>query len=247
MVNAENIISPFTCISNELGKDVKIVYSQGVTLKGDSNPIDPSLFSFDNKPGIKAEYFNNKNLSGEPVKTIIESQINYEWHDNSPIEGINKDNFSVRWTTSLKALLNGDYILDLVSDDGCRLYIDNKLVINDWTDHAAQNFSTTINFKNNETHQLVLEYYENGGDATMKLGWRLPDQDLVKDAEAAAQNADVVIVFAGTSYLYESEGFDRDNIDLPENQNKLIEDIAKVNKNVIVLLSRTACNNALER
>jgi beta-glucosidase len=237
MVNTENVISPFSCITNEFGKDVKIVYAQGVTLKGDSNPINPSLFFYDNKPGIKAEYFNNKTLSGEPTKTQIDTQINYEWHDGSPMKEINNDNFSVRWTTTLRAPQNGNYVLDLISDDGSRLYIDNKLVINDWSDHAAQNSSTTIRFKNNETHKIVLEYYENGGEATMKLGWRVPDEDLISDAVTAAQNSEIALVFAGTSYLYESEGFDRDNIDLPENQNKLIEEISKVNKNVIVILS----------
>ncbi len=193
MVNSENIVSPFNCISDELGKDVNIVYAQGVTLKGDSNPIDPSLFLYDNSNGIKAEYFNNKDLSGIPVKVLTEKQIDNEWHDNSPLEGINKDNFSVRWTTTLKAPHKGDYILDLVSDDGSRLYIDDKLVINDWTDHAAQNFSTLISFRNNETHKLVIEYYENGGDATMKLGWRLPDDTLVKDAIIAAKNSETVL------------------------------------------------------
>ena len=237
MVNAENVISPLACVTNELGKDVKIVYAQGTTLKGDANPIDPTLFSYDNKPGIKAEYYNNKELSGEPAKTLIDKQINYEWQDNAPMEGINKDNFSVRWTTTLKAPKNGNYVLDIISDDGARLYIDDKLVINDWNDHAAQNSSTTINFKNNETHKIVLEYYENGGDATIKLGWRDSDEDLIRDAVAAAKNSEIALVFAGTSYLYESEGFDRDNIDLPENQNKLIEEVSKVNKNVIVILS----------
>jgi beta-glucosidase len=237
MVNAENVVSPFDCISNELGKDVKIIYAQGLTLKGDANPIDPSLFSYDNKPGIKAEYFNNKDLKGEPAKVLIETQINNEWHDNAPIEGINKDNFSVRWTTTLKAAKDGNYVLDLISDDGVRLYIDNKLVINDWTDHAAQNPSANISFKNGETHKIVIEYYENAGDATMKLGWSLPDKDQIKEAVAAAQNSDIALIFAGTSYLYESEGFDRDNIDLPENQNKLIEEVSKVNKNVVVILS----------
>jgi beta-glucosidase len=237
MVDADYVVSPFNCISNEFGKDVNINYAQGVTLQGDSNPIDPSLFSYENKPGIKAEYFNNMNLSGKPAKVLIESQINNEWHDNSPMEGINKVNFSVRWTTTLRAPHDGNYVLDIVSDDGSRLYIDNKLVINDWTDHAAQNFSTTISFRNNEAHTIVLEYYQNAGDATIKLGWRLPDDDLIKDAVAAAQKSDVALIFAGTSYLYESEGFDRDNIDLPENQNKLIEEVSKVNNNVIVVLS----------
>jgi len=74
-----------------------------------------------------------------------------------------------------------------------------------------------------------------------------PDDDLIKDAVAAAQKSDVTLIFAGTSYLYESEGFDRDNIDLPENQNKLIDEVSKVNKNVIVGSHGTACNYAMER
>jgi len=67
-------------------------------------------------------------------------------------------------------------------------------------------------FRNNEAHTIVLEYYQNAGDATIKLGWRLPDDDLIKDAVAAAQKSDVTLIFAGLRYLYESEGFDRDNM-----------------------------------
>lgn len=237
MVNTENILSPYTALENELGSKVQLKFAQGSMLKGDSNPIPSELFSFNGKTGIQAEYFDNKTLSGYPVKVITEKEINNEWRDKAPYEWLTKDNFSVRWITNLKAAKSDSYKLDFIADDGIKVYIDDKLVINDWTDHATQNFTTTVDFKENESHKIVLEYYENGGEATAKLGWRRAGVDLTKQALDIAKDADLVLVFAGTSYLYESEGFDRDNIDLPENQNELIDAITKQNKNVVVILS----------
>ncbi|MGE5457988.1 MAG: glycoside hydrolase family 3 C-terminal domain-containing protein, partial [Methanococcaceae archaeon] len=63
------------------------------------------------------------------------------------------------------------------------------------------------------------------------------EDDLIKDAVDAASKSDLVLLFAGNSFLYESEGFDRDNIELPDGQNQLIDAVTKVNKNVIVILS----------
>ena len=64
-----------------------------------------------------------------------------------------------------------------------------------------------------------------------------PDKDLIMDAEATAAKADIAIVFAGLPESYESEGYDRKHIKIPEGQRKLIEAVAKVQKNIVVILS----------
>jgi len=65
----------------------------------------------------------------------------------------------------------------------------------------------------------------------------------LKDAVNKAAKSDYVIVFAGIPEEYESEGFDRKNIDLPEIQNKLINEVAKVNENIIVVLNNGSAVN----
>jgi len=86
-------------------------------------------------------------------------------------------------------------------------------------------------------YKIKLEYYENGGGAIVKFGWRKPNDQLIVDAINTAKNCDVAIVFAGTNYNYESEGFDRKDLILPNEQDELIKKVAEVNPNTIVVLT----------
>jgi beta-glucosidase len=66
--------------------------------------------------------------------------------------------------------------------------------------------------------------------------WSGPDQALIDEACAAAKGKDIAFVFAGLPDEYESEGFDRETLSLPESHNRLIEAVAKVNPNTVVIL-----------
>ena len=93
-----------------------------------------------------------------------------------------------------------------------------------------------------KSYNIQIEYYENGGTAVLMLGWDLPvekaQSTLIAEAVNIARNADVAIVFAGTSDSFESEGFDRiGGLSLPGNQNELIKAVAAVNPNTIVVLN----------
>ncbi|HUX93782.1 MAG TPA: glycoside hydrolase family 3 C-terminal domain-containing protein, partial [Ignavibacteriaceae bacterium] len=126
---------------------------------------------------------------------------------------------------------------DVTSDDGSRLFLDGKLIVDAWSDHAAEVHSYKTKLTAGKSYSLKYEYYQNGGDAVAKLGWRPPNEDLIAEAVSVAKKSDVVVVFAGTSQFFESEGFDRTNLNLPNGQDKLIEALAKANKNVIVVLN----------
>jgi len=240
MVVPFQTVSPLEALQNKIGSKIKINFAQGSMLDGDSNPIE-SKFLFTekngNENGLKAEYFTNKDLQGIPDKTIIDKQVDFSWEDNSPFTDFPTDSFSVRWTGYLKFNRTGNYTLDVSSDDGVRLYLDNNLLIDDWNDHAMMTNSFTTYFKANEYYKITLEYYENGGWSIVKLGWRLPNKELLAKAVDAAKNSDLAIVFAGTNYNYESEGYDRKNLILPNDQDNLIKEISKVNGNTIVVLT----------
>ena len=64
-----------------------------------------------------------------------------------------------------------------------------------------------------------------------------PDEELINQAKEAARKADVAIVFAGLPDSYESEGYDRKHMRIPEGHRKLIEEVAEVNKNTVVVIS----------
>ena len=240
MVVPFSSVSPLEALQNKIGDKVKINFAQGCMLDGDSNPLDEKYLFTDesgNENGLKAEYFTNKNLEGKPDRIMVDKIINFSWDWHGPFEDFPKDNFSVRWTGFIKVDKTGRYTLDVASDDGARLYLDDKLVIDDWTDHALVTNSYTTELKANQYYKIKLEYYENGGGAIVKLGWRKPNDELLTGAITTARNSDVAIVFAGTNYTYESEGYDRKNLNLPSDQDDLIKEISGVNKNTIVVLT----------
>ena len=233
-------VSPLQALKSKVGDKIKINFAQGSILDGDSNPIE-TKFLFTEKDGsengLKAEYFPNKNLVGNPTKTIIDKQIDFSWNWSGPFVDFPNDNFSVRWTGYLKTDRTGKYTFDVSSDDGIRLYFDDRLVLDDWNDHALITNSYTATIEANKYYKIKLEYYENGGGAIVKLGWRLPNEELLAAAINAANISDVAIVFAGTNLTYESEGYDRKNLLLPIDQDNLVKEIVKANKNTIVVLT----------
>ncbi len=84
----------------------------------------------------RAEYFNSLTLTGTPVLARCETGINNNWGNGGPGNGVNNDNFSVRWTGRF-TFVAGTQTFTTRSDDGIRLWVDNALVIDFWTDHAA--------------------------------------------------------------------------------------------------------------
>lgn len=233
-------VSPLEALRNKIGDKVKINFAQGSMIDGDANPIDPKYLFVDidqKENGLKGEYFTNMNLNGKPERIVIDKTINFMWNDKGPFEDFPQDNFSVRWSGYIKPDKSDKYTFDVSSDDGIRLYLDDKLVIDDWNDHALLTNSYTVNLEANKFYKIKLEYYENGGGAIVKFGWRKPNDELIVDAINAAKNSDVAIVFAGTNYTYESEGYDRKDLSLPNDQDELINQIAAANKNTIVVLT----------
>jgi beta-glucosidase len=233
-------VSPLEALQNKIGDKVKINFAQGTMIDGDSNPIETkSLFvdSGGRQNGMKGEYFTNKNLEGEPAQTTVDQQINFSLDWNAPFGNFPKDNFSIRWTGYLKVDKTDKYTIDVASDDGIRLYLEDKLVIDDWKDHAVMTNSYTTKLEAGKYYKLKLEYYENVGGAIVKLGWRMPNEKLLTEAINAAKKSDVAVVFAGTNANYESEGFDRKNLILPNEQDQLIKEIVKANPNTVIVLT----------
>lgn len=232
--------SPLEILQKKFGSKVKINYAAGVKLDGETTII-PSKFlsTLKEEEGLLGEYFDNMELKGNPTYTRIDEELNFDWGGESPFKkrSWKADNFSVRWTGKIKPAVSGEFVLDLTSDDGVRLFLEDKLVIDNWSDHAPEPREYKVNLSAGKEYKIIIEYYENGGGAVCKLGWTLPGEDPMIAAIKAAKQADVVLLFAGTSAAYESEGFDRQDLVLPKNQDELIKNVAKVNKNVIVVIN----------
>lgn len=240
LVSPINPVSPLEGLKNKLDKKISIEFAEGVRLDGDAKSIPSQyLFADEGKKshGLSAEYYINKELKGEPVLKRIDKEINFWWRGGSPAKNIKEDNFSVRWKGYLVVPETGEYEINIASDDGVRLYINDKMLIDDWYDRGVSSSNIKISLEKDKLNKIILEYYENGGDAVCVLGWNTPGEDLLKRSIEVAKNSDLVLIFAGNSYNIETEGRDRENLFLPNNQDELISRIADVNNNVVVVLN----------
>jgi cysteine-rich repeat protein len=145
--------------------------------------------------GIEGTYFNNWSENGggtldlsNPVLIRIDNDITFAWGNGSPDPVINNDNFAVRWEGQIQPLYSEDYQFYTYSDDGVRLWIDGVLVVDHWspqgpTERTGPSISLTAGF----WHDIVLEYFENGGGAVAELRWESASQ--VKQAVPQSQLA----------------------------------------------------------
>lgn len=139
-------------------------------------PPTPMNCTAGTSSGITGYYYNNRTLTEPSNASRSDAPIDFNWGGAAPgASGINADNFSVRWNGYIRATQTGAYRFQTESDDGVRLYINGTLVIDRWNDHSATIDTTgDFNLVAGNTYSIRLEYYENGGDAVIRLRWRLP-------------------------------------------------------------------------
>jgi hypothetical protein len=86
-----------------------------------------------------------------------------------------------------------------MSDDGVRLWVNNQLLIDNWTDHGPTNNSDVINLTANAVYDIRMEFYENGGGAVAKLFWSYPGrtQQIIPSSRLSANTAARAVASAG--------------------------------------------------
>src|SRR5215471_4610783 len=187
--------------------------------------------------GLRGEYFDNNRLTGAPRFVRTDGRVDFGWTLNSPGRGIPFDWYSVRWTGKLTIPAGGVKRLGVEGNDGYRLYLDGKLVVDDWVKRSYGSTLASVNLASGSTHDILLEYFESTGNARVKLVW---DAGVANDWRAriaaavdSARKSDVAIVVAG---LEEGEFRDRALLSLPGHQEELIERVAATGKPTIVVL-----------
>ncbi|MCA6067859.1 glycoside hydrolase family 3 C-terminal domain-containing protein [Chryseobacterium sp. RG1] len=219
-------------------KNIEINYSKGIdwNLK-DFVTVSTEFLSSENQKGLKGNYFSNSDLKGNPAFEKQDEQLNFKWTLYSPNpEKLQSDNYSVRWTGKLEAPDSGKYKLGLRGNDGFRLYLNEKLVIDNWEKLSYSTKTVDIDFNKGQKYDIVVEFHENRGEANIELIWNYGLNDYQKDFNNAlqlAQNADYIIVTAG---IHEGEFQDRSSLNLPGNQEKFIQEVSKLNKPTTVVL-----------
>ena len=232
-------VSPFEGIARKaVALGIGIDYSMGCTISGSSlRPIESQYFAKvegTNKTGMKGEYFDNMNMSGSPVVTRIDSMVNFNFGTGSPAPGVPEDHFSIRWRGKI---IPRDTIhrLGISTDDGGRLYLDGKLIIDDWRDHAEESHRANVNLKPGKEYEVELQYYDDALGACARLTWDLGQSDFTAAKQIAAKS-DAVVLVLGTSPDISREELDRTEIELPQVQRELIAEVASVNPHIVMVL-----------
>jgi len=223
-------------ISNLLGNQARVEYL------AEETPLDSIVDNthFVTSPGggngLTGEYFNNEWLQGAPALVRTDEKISFRWGEGSYIGNGPVDHFSARWTGYFIPATEDDYKFFVSADDGVRLYIDGERVIDDWQRHGETLDTYSKHLDAAKPYKVVLEYFENVGTATARFGVAPATRPLGVNTKTIAAKADAVILCMGFDASTESEGGDR-TFRLPAGQDSFIEQIAALNKNVIVILT----------
>jgi uncharacterized protein YgiM (DUF1202 family) len=124
-----------------------------------------------------ASYFNNNSLSGSPVLTRTDGDINFDWGAGSPdASKVPADNFSVRWTTTFNFPTPGTWRFQVGADDGIRVWIDVTQIINEWHGNAEgyKTYQVDLQSLTAGNHELKVEYYDSTGNAKVQVRWLQP-------------------------------------------------------------------------
>jgi beta-glucosidase len=230
-------VSILAGIRNKVGDKVKIVHAPWVSALDGYEQISRTYFP----EGLQAEYFSGKNLEGEP-KVRTDEWVNFEPSNQAPDPFLPKSPLSIRWKGNLRPMVSGTYTFAFTSDDGCRLFIDGKKVIDAWTGHSIRTDTACIDLEAGKDYLLQAEYYDNRDAAMARLSWRIPSTDkknrldLYGEAGKAVRECDLTIAVLGINKSIEREGKDRVDIHLPKDQEEFIREIYKVNPNTVVVL-----------
>jgi beta-glucosidase len=181
--------------------------------------------------GLRGEYFANLKLSGKPVIDRTDRRINFDWAaSESERDGLPRE-FTVRWTGMILPNSSSLHVFRARADSGVRVYLDHKLIIDDWADHSAHPDTATRYLEAGQTYRLRVEYKNTGGGgAIAQFGWAsLTVPDAIRDYDAA-------VVCVGFDNGNEGEGSDRTFV-LPDAQDDLINGILEKNPRTIVILN----------
>ncbi len=159
------------------------------------NVVDANLVP----DGFKAAYYNNDKLEGEPDVIVNYSELNYNWL-KAPAEGVKDDFFSVVYSGTLVPRYSGEHTFELTTKDGTRMYINNEMVIDQWTYRATGTNTHKANLTKGEKYKIRIEYYDGSSTTEMQLRCAEPvPLDLELGPQLALEGADgnaVYITFA---------------------------------------------------
>ena len=218
----------------------KIIYEKACELNDEYQTIH-HLQDFNDGKGALVEFFNNKELSGEPVKTEYYNELNFSTFGAWGFaQGVNRDTLSVRVSGQYKATFTGDMKYTLTTDNGYVLRVNGEVVEEaKAAGRRGFGFGRRVEYKSfpvteGQTYDIVIEYKHGNGQFAMLSG-DICERKLVDFTELAneVREADAIIIIGGISARMEGEGGDKQDIELPKVQQMLVKAMHQTGKPVV--------------
>jgi beta-glucosidase len=196
----------------------------------------------DGSIGLTMSAYTNHELAGEPYSSTICDRFNFSWF-NTETAAPNPEAFSVKFTGTLTVPETGSYDFGLTSLGLSRISLDGKLLLDHWTERTDKEMRQKVvstQLEAGRAYPILIEYSFAGKERWRGLRFGLMPSlpaDPIAEAVEMAAKADVVVLIAGLTNEWESEGFDRPNMDLPNKQDELIRRVAAANPKTIVVMN----------
>lgn len=245
-----NIVTALQGIKAKLGSNVEIVYEKAVNFTNDTLLQYANVaeqYTWNGQQGFGADYFNNRELKGVPVKTALEPAVDHFWQEGQAfVNNLVATNFSARYSTDFRATETGSITFELEADDGYRFLVDGKEVVDAWTRNRWGARTYKLATEKDKTHRLVVEYYQGEGKGNVHL--RAGNYVKTDFAALAARvkDADAIVFVGGISPQLEGEemrvdypgfnGGDRTTILLPSVQTELLKALKSTGKPAVFVM-----------
>jgi beta-glucosidase len=237
-------------IKDKVGANTEVIYEQAINFTNDTLLVYADVknqYAIEGKQGFKAEYFNNKDLSGKPEITRTETELNHFWQEGQAVvQNIKANNFSARYTTNFTAAENGSITFELTADDGYRFIVNGKEELNAWTKNRWGGQTFELKTTKGTVYNLVVEYWQGEGKGNVALNagnYKKTDftalVNRLKDVDAFVFAGGISPQLEGEEMKVNFPGFkggDRTSILLPAVQTELMKALKTSGKPVVFVM-----------
>ena len=223
----------------------KIIYNKACELNDEFTTVH-HLQDFNDGKGVLVEFWNNKELQGNPDKTDYYKELNFSTFGAWGFaEGINNDNLSVRISGKYTATFTGEMKYTLSTDNGYLFVVNGDTIETAQAGGRRGGFGgfgfgrrgadyKSFNVEKGKEYDIMIEYKRGNGNFAMLRG-DICERKLADFTDLAneVKQADAIIIIGGISARMEGEGGDKQDIELPKVQQILLRDMHKTGKPVI--------------
>lgn len=228
----------------------EVYYEKACELNDDYNTVY-HLGDFNEGKGMYVEFYNNNELSGEPVKTDYYSELRFSTFGAYGFaEGVGTDKISVRVSGRYVADFTGPMSYFIASDNGYKLSVNGKVVDNGAPSGGRMSFFggnhnvpyKTFDVVEGHSYDVVIEYRKGNGPFAM-FNTQICQRSLAEFSalKEKVADADAIIVIGGISSQMEGEGGDKADIELPAVQQRLVRAMHETGRPVILVNCSGSC------